>query len=355
MINARNIQADRIRELYYSILDKIEVRKDVALHCVEGIVLASLRGIDSHGIRLFPHYVQGFEEGRLNKNPEFRFKRTSSSTGKLDGDHSQGHAAGAQGMLKAIEIAEESGIGAVAVYNSSHFGVAAYYAFMAAKKDMIGLSFTHATAHVLSYGGTRPFFGNNPICMVVPCEDEEPFCFDMATTVATFNKVQQYKEQGHPIPIGWGVDKIGKDTDDPSRVESLLPIGDYKGFGLSMMVEILCSLLTGAHYGPHVSPMFGNPMNEKRLLGHFFMAIRIDCFENPAVFKKRLKEMMDSLRQEPSREADVIVKVPGDPEKKFFDVRSQNGIPVPEKLLDQLAVLADEYGVTFNLRRQGVE
>ena len=346
-MNIRKIQADRIREFYYAVLDKIEVREDVARHCVEGIVQASLRGIDSHGIRLFPHYVQGFEKGRLNKNPEFRFTRTSPCTGKLDGDHTQGHAAGAQGMFKAIEIAEESGIGAVAVYNSSHFGVAAYYAFMAAEKDMIGLSFTHATAHVLSYGGTRPFFGNNPVCMVAPCEGEDPFCLDMATTVTTFNEVQQYKEQGRPIPIGWGVDENGKNTNDPSRVESLLPIGSYKGFGLSMMVEILCSLLAGMPYGPHVSPMFGNSMDAKRLLGHFFMAIRINCFEDSMHFKRRLKQMMDSLRNEPRFKEDIPVLVPGDPEKEFFEERFKAGIPVPSNLRNQLSDLANQYKVKF--------
>ena len=349
MTNYRNVQADRIREFYYAVLDKIKVRNDVARHCVEGIVQASLRGIDSHGIRLFPHYVQGFEKGRLNKNPEFRFTRTSPCTGKLDGDHTQGHAAGAQGMFKAIEIAEESGMGAVAVYNSSHFGVAAYYAFMAAEKDMIGLSFTHATAHVLSYGGTRPFFGNNPVCMVAPCEGEDPFCLDMATTVTTFNEVQQYKEQGRSIPIGWGVDENGKNTDDPNRVESLLPIGGYKGFGLSMMVEILCSLLAGVPYGPHVSPMFGNPMNEKRLLGHYFMAIRIDCFEEPLRFKKKLKEMMDALRKEPSLDPNIPIMVPGDPEKISFKERSEYGIPVPNNLISQCMLLADRYDVDFSL------
>lgn len=349
------VHAGVIKSFFLSVLQRIEAREDVAVHLVEGIIQASLRGIDSHGIRLFPHYLQGLEKGRLNKNPEYRFTETSLTTAKLDADHAPGHAAGATGMLKAIEMAKASGTGAVGVYNSSHFGAAAYYALMAAEHNMIGISFTHATAHVLSYGGKRPFFGNNPVCLVAPCEGEEPFCLDMATTVATFNKVQQYREQDMKVPFGWGVDSAGRDTDDPGKIESLLPIGGYKGFGLSMMVDILCALLTGAPYGPNVSRMFGTPLSEKRNLGHFFMALRIDCFEDPSIFKRRLKEMMDSLRREPSREADVPVQVPGDPEKAYFKNRSQTGISLPESLLNQLSAIAGKYNVPFELFRQDAE
>ncbi|NQT30412.1 MAG: Ldh family oxidoreductase [Candidatus Saganbacteria bacterium] len=347
-MNSVDIKANDIDRFFFLILEKIGVRPDVANYLIGGIIQASLRGVDSHGIRLFPHYLKGFEGGRLNKDPKYKFNKKTNSTGKLDGDHAPGHAAGAEGMLKAIELASDAGIGAVAVYNSSHFGAAAYYALMAAKEDMIGLSFTNATAHVLSYGGTRPFFGNNPVCMVAPCYGEEPFCLDMATTVATFNKVQQHKEAGEKVPVGWGVDDQGKDTDDAAQVASLLPIGTYKGFGLSMMVEILCSLLSGAPFGPEITHMFGTSMDQKRLLGHFFCAIRIDGFEDPAVFKKRMKKMMEALRSEPSLNAGVPVMVPGDPEKKFYRVRSQKGIPVPQSLLEQFNKLGSEYNAALS-------
>jgi ureidoglycolate dehydrogenase (NAD+) len=175
----------------------------------------------------------------------------------------------------------------------------------------------------------------------------------MATTTATFNKVQQYREQDMKVPFGWGVDSAGRDTDDPGKIESLLPIGGYKGFGLSMMVDILCAFLTGAPYGPNVSRMFGTPLSEKRHLGHFFIAIRIDCFEDPGLFKKRLKEMMDALRKEPAREDGIPVHVPGDPEKAYYRERSANGIPIPENLFQELAALAARYNVTCDLPHQG--
>jgi|TARA_Y100000310_G_scaffold83521_1_gene80199 ureidoglycolate dehydrogenase (NAD+) len=339
------IHAKEFEKFAKNILYAVGVRKDLAINISEGIKQNSLRGIDSHGIRLLPHYIQGLVEGRLNKNPDYKFTKTSSSTGKLDGDHAPGYGAGARGMLCAIELANEAGIGAVTVFNSSHFGAAAYYAFMAAEKDMLGLSFTHATAHVLSFKGKRPFFGNNPICIAAPCHGEEPFCLDMATTVSTFNNIQHYKELGKKVPLGLGVDKNGEDTDDPAHIESLISIGGYKGFGLSMMVEILCSLLSGMPYGRDVSSMFGVPMDQKRYLGHFFMAIKIASFEDPNIFKKRLKEMMDSLRQEPSFDPELPVLVPGDPEKTSMNKRSQNGIPISRFTWKEYEKLSFRYDV----------
>ncbi len=143
------VPSDNIKEFIKKILFKAGVREDVLCNVAEGLIQASLRGIDSHGIRLLPHYVKGVEAGRINPNPDFSFEKTSISTGKFDGDHTFGHAAGVEGMNKAIGLAKEVGTGHVSVYNSSHFGVAAFFALLAAKQDMIGMSFTNATPHVV--------------------------------------------------------------------------------------------------------------------------------------------------------------------------------------------------------------
>ena len=244
-------------------------------------------------------------------------------------------------MKKAIEMAQKAGVGTVSVFNSSHFGAAAYFASAAAEKDMIGLAFTQATAHVVPHGGIRPFLGNNPFCLVAPCLNEKPFCFDMATTKATFNKVQSYAEKKEELPSGWALDKNGLATTDPSKVLSLLPIGSYKGFGLSMALDILCSLLTGMDYGPNVSAMFGNSMSKKRNLGHFLIAINIANFVNIKVFKTRLQQIMDDLRREPA-DGLAEVLVAGDPEKKMFKKRNKLGLPLDDKLFNILSKLAPE-------------
>lgn len=342
------LDAVRITEYIKKILGQAGVRDDVSCHVSEGLVQASMRGIDSHGIRLLPHYLKGVEGGRINPKPDYKFDKTSVSTGKLDGDHTFGHAAGVEGMNKAIELAIEAGTGHVAVYNSSHFGAAAFFAFLAAKRDMIGMCFTNATPHVLTTGSNRAFFGNNPVCFVAPCDGEEPFCLDMATSAITFNRVMQHKESNSQIPTDSVADINGNTTTDPDKAKYLLPIGDYKGYGLSMMVDIFCSLLSGMPCGNDVSEMYSGKMSKRRYLGHFFTALRIDCFEEVSVFKQRMAGMMKALRSEPRRDIDVPVQVPGDPEKKIAEIRAKDGIPLSSQLLDNFVQIGKRYKVDFN-------
>ena len=336
------------------VLEKFGVRSDVGLYVAKGLSQASLRGVDSHGIRLLPHYINGLEAGRLNPDPTFRFEETSASTGTLDGDNTFGHATGAQGMGHAIELARKSGMGAVAVSNSSHFGAAAYFSLMAPEKVMIGISFTHADALILSPGGTRPFFGTNPICFAAPCLDEEPFCLDMATTTVTWNKLLRSAEEGQSVPIGWGVDQDGNDIQDPSNVRALHSIGGYKGFGLGMMVDVLCGLLTGMPFGRDISRMYADPIEEKRSLGHFFMALRIDRFVPADEFKARMQGMMDALREEPQMDVDVPIQVAGDPEKQATQDRLKHGIPLSDSEAESLRNLGRRYEIEFPAVMPGV-
>ena len=343
------LDAGHITAYINKIVEQAGVREDVACHVSEGLVQASLRGIDSHGIRLLPHYLKGVEGGRINPEPDYKFEKTSASTGKLDGDHTFGHAAGVEGMNKAIELATEAGTGHVAVYNSSHFGAAAFFALLAAQHDMIGMCFTNATPHVLTTGSNRAFFGNNPVCFVAPCDGEEPFCLDMATSAITFNRVMQHKESDSQIPTDSVADANGNTTTDPDKAKYLLPIGDYKGYGLSMMVDVFCSLLSGMPCGIDVSEMYSGKMSKRRHLGHFFTALRIDCFEEISVFKRRLADMMKALGSEPRRDKDVPVQVPGDPEKKIAGIRTKEGIPVSRQLLDSFVQLGKNYKVDFDI------
>lgn len=327
--HVKHIPADTLRQMAYDALARVGVREDVIQPVANGLVWTSLRGIDSHGIRLLPHYVEGVKGGRLNPDPEMAFERTAAATGTLDADHTFGHAAGVEAMKHAIDLARESGIGAVSVRNSSHCGALSYFAHAAAEQDMIGLAFTHATARVKSPGASRAFFGNNPLCLVAPMQGEAPFCFDAATTSTTFNAVKAAAAAGKSLPPGLVADAEGNETTDPTKAEQLLPIGDYKGFGLSMMVDILCAVLSGMPNGNNVSKMFADPMSEKRELGQFFCALRIDAFRDANTFKEELKDMAERVRNEPATDPEIRrVMVPGDPEKENWAARLSNGIPV---------------------------
>ena len=336
------IAADRLREMGHRVLALSGVRKDLINTVIDGLVWTSLRGIDSHGIRLLPHYVNSVRGGRLNPNPHMRFEQIASATGTLDADHTFGHVAGVMAMQKAIEMAYQSGVGAVSVKNSSHCGALSYFAHAAAEQDMVGVAFTHATPRVKSPGSNRAFFGNNPVCLVAPMQGESPFCFDAATTSITFNAVKAAVSAGKLIPPGLVADAEGNETTDPSKAEQLLPIGDYKGFGLSMLVDILCAVLSGMPNGNNVSQMFSEKLNEKRCLGQFYCALRIDAFRDVSDFKLELKDMAQRVRNEPTIDPEIRrVMVPGDPEKLAWDLRSREGIPVSKTVLRDIMMLSN--------------
>ena len=346
------IQASELERFVKEVLRKASVREDVAAYVAEGLAQTSLRGVDSHGIRLLAHYLNGVKGGRINPSPNYKFKKTSQSTGLLDADHTFGHAAGMEAVKRAVELARKAGSGHVAVYNSTHFGAAAYYSLEIAKHDMIGMSFTHADALMRSHGGKKPFLGTNPISFAAPCEGEEPFCLDMATSMITFNKVKQLRQAKTLAPAGAGADASGVETTDPNQITMLLPSGGYKGFGLSMMVEILCSMLTGMPYGPYLSKMFAAPINEKRFLAHFITAIRIDCFQDKKVFKNRLSMMMNEIRKGSALDVNTPVQVAGDPEKKTALHRTRHGITLDDAEYASLKAAGKEYGI--ELERQNV-
>lgn len=295
---------------------------------MDGLCYTSLVGIDSHGIKLLPHYLRAASFGRINGHPNFKFEMKFPCAGYLDANHGFGHHAGSVAIEKCIELAAKSGIGAISVGNSSHFGAAGYFALKAAYKDMIGLAFTHADSLMLSSGGSKPYFGTNPIAFCAPVQNEDPFYLDMATTKVSWNKILDNLASGEELKQGWAVDENGNEILDPKMACALFPIGDYKGFGLSMMIEILCSLLTSMPYGRKISSMYKAPIEEHRLLGHFFMAINIASFTDTGSFKKRLQDMMNDLRNEPPFKGSVLC--PGDPQKTCREERTRNGIPLQD-------------------------
>lgn len=318
------------------------VADEVANHTARGLWTASIRGVDSHGIRLLPHYLHELEGGRINPNPDFEFERTAPSTGTFDADHTYGHAAGIRAMERAIELAEETGAGHVSVRNSSHCGSMAYFGLIAAEEDMIGYATTHGSANSKSAGGIRPFFGNNPVCVTAPMRDEGPFCFDSAVTAITFNEVHRHRDSGKGLPPGVVADADGVETRDPHEADQLLYIGGYKGFGLAMVGDILNGLLSGMPVGRNVSSMFDDPLSEPRQLGHYFSTLQIDAFVDTDEFKGRLQELAEAVRNEPRETDDVPVQVPGDPEKETKAEREENGIPIPDHDLERFADIADE-------------
>jgi LDH2 family malate/lactate/ureidoglycolate dehydrogenase len=308
---------------------------------MESLLQTSLRGVDSHGIQLFPHYVRAARAGRINVDPHMTIKSSGASTAILDADHAFGHRAGADAIDYAVDLASKSGIGIVSVRQSSHFGAAAYFALRAASRGFIGLAFTNADSLVKAFNARKAVFGTNPICFTAPLRNEGPLCLDMATSVVSWNKVRVRHASGLQLLPDWAYDAEGMPTTDPAAARSLSPSGGYKGYGLGMMVEILCGLLAGGPIGAEILTMYGAPIEARRSISHFLMAIDIGRFVDPESFRGRLQSLVDQIRSMPAVADSVMV--PGDPEKRSFLERSAGGIPVPPAVFDSLCEVSQDF------------
>lgn len=321
----------------------LDITEEAATHVAESLVSTSLRGVDSHGIGLFPHYVRAVKAGRINAQPNMRSTQTGSSTMTIDADHAFGHYAGSVAINEAVRMALETGIGAVSVSNSTHFGAAAYFSIQATTHDCLGFAFTNANALVKVPGAKEAFFGANPICFAAPLEYEDPYCLDIATSLVAWNKILIYRSKGEKIPADWAFDADGKFTEDPHLAVSLNPAGSFKGFGLGMMVDILCALLSASPVSKDILPMYNTPIHEKRKISHFFIAISIRHFNDPISFRVSLQRLVDRIRNMEPSDPDIPVMVAGDPEKASYAIRIQSGIPIDDEKYKELVAINDEF------------
>lgn len=330
-----------LRPIFAHQLALAGVDQESSEHVMESLLQTLLRGVDSHGIQLFPHYIRAARAGRINIAPHMTIRSTGASTAILDADHAFGHRAGADAIDYAVDLASKSGVGIVSVRHSSHFGAAAYFALRAASRGFIGLAFTNADSLVKAFNARKAVFGTNPICFTAPLQNEGPLCLDMATSVVSWNKVRVRHASGLQLLPDWAYDGEGIPTTDPAAARSLSPAGGYKGYGLGMMVEILCGLLAGGPIGTEILTMYGAPIEARRSISHFLMAIDIGRFVDLDSFRSRLQSLVDRIRSMPAVADSVMV--PGDPEKRSFVERSAAGIPVPAAVFESLCEVSQDF------------
>jgi L-2-hydroxycarboxylate dehydrogenase (NAD+) len=307
----------------------------------DALVTADLMGIDSHGVaHLATHlgYVPGFKAGIVRPRPQIRVVHETLTTARVDGDAGFGPVVAHRAMGIAIEKARALGVGMVAVDNARHFGAAGYYALLAAGEDMIGVALCSAKPQVYPAGGRRPALGTNPIAVAVPTASGDPFLLDMATSVVAMGKLEIAEREGKPIPEGWGADAEGVPATDVRVVRSrggLLPLGStvstssYKGYGLGMVVDILCGVLSGAGFGLLLD-------TSVLAAGFFFAAIRVDAFRPAADFKIMMDQMLLQLRAVPPVEGAGGVLVPGEREFDQQRERRRRGIPLHHTVYESL-------------------
>ena len=336
---------------------KMGVPQDEARICSEVVVESDLRGIESHGIGRLKYYYDRIKSGQHNTTTQLEVIRESPTTAVIDGHHGMGMIIGTRSMQMAIDKAEKYGMGAVAVRNSTHFGIAGYYPTMAVKAGMAGLTFTNARPSITPTFGVQPKLGTNPIAFACPSDEPFPFIFDAATSIAQRGKFEVYARAEKTAPAGWAVNQQGSMETDPNSVldglthdtVALLPLGGFgevlgghKGYGLAVMVELLCASFQS---GAFLHDLLGVDREGKKQhfrVGHFFMAIKVDNFVPLAEFKHTTGEIMRELRT--ARKAPGCERIYTAGEKEFENERfvREHGVEVNPNLQKEILFIQKE-------------
>jgi L-2-hydroxycarboxylate dehydrogenase (NAD+) len=351
---------DSLQALALAVFKKMGCPEEHAQLATEVLLSADLRGIDSHGLARLSGYVRLWEANRINATPNIHIVHESPSTAVVDGDGGLGLVVAPEAMKIAIEKAKQCGTGWVSVKNSNHFGIAGYHAMMALKHDMIGMAMTNASPLVAPTFSVERLLGTNPIAVAVPANKQPAFVADMATTTAANGKLEILQRKNKEAPLGWIQTKEGKSSTNPHELKeggALIPLGsDYehgshKGYGLGSIVDIFSAVLSGANYGPWVPPFVAflsppaDPVGEG--IGHFLGAMRVDAFRPTDEFKSHMDNWISRFRGAKTIEGQDRVLIPGDPEREMHKIRLKEGIPLNEKVVDDLQKLATKFGLTF--------
>jgi LDH2 family malate/lactate/ureidoglycolate dehydrogenase len=343
------VAADVLIKACEQVLEKVGVPRDQAEMIAQVVVEGDLRGVESHGVLRLPAYVHRVQAGLMTAATELEVVRERGATVLLDAQGGFGQVAGIHAMNHAIERARKHGVGVVAVRNTNHFGIAAYYAMMALPHKMVGMATTNAAPSMAAWGGTAAVLGTNPICVAIPTGQDVDIVLDMASSIVARGKIRFAASKGDSIPLGWALDADGSPTEDPQAAlkGTLLPIGGPKGYGLALVVDVLAGVLTGSDYGVHLSSV--HDLSRRASVGFVVQAVDITAFNDWAEYEKDIQSLIGEIRNSPCAQGIDRIFLPGEIEWLKWRERKQSGIPMPVKVLEQLQDLASELGVTVDL------
>ncbi len=322
----------------------LRVPPESAALIASSLVQTSLWGIDSHGIARLGHYFSRLQIGSINPKPRIRVTRTGPSSVQVDGGHGHGIVICHRAVEEAVALARKSGIGVVGVSNSSHGGAIGLYGRQAAEAGLVSIGFTHSDAFVAPHGGRQKFLGTNPICITIPTTDRaRPLCLDMATSAVPYNRVVNARREKRPLQPGWALDRKGRPTIDAEAAACLLPLAGYKGYGLALMIDLLCGPLNGMPFGPHIPNMYGD-LTKHRRLGSFFLVLDPRRFAGGARLPAVAAQMAREARAQPRVQGAKEILVPGDPEYRTAERRAA-GIPIEPGLWLEFASWSNRLGI----------
>jgi len=353
----RRTPESKLKDFVTRVLTRVDVSPADAEAVAEILVAADLRGIESHGVaRLETFYVSRIRSGMLDPRAHARVVRETPSSLVLDAGNGLGHPAGKRAMLAAIDKAKQSGAAFAAVRNSNHFGIAGYYAMLALGHDMIGICSTNSVRYGAPTYGKDLMLGTNPWAYAIPAQNEPAFVLDFATTTVPRGKLEVYERKGKALNPGWAIDAHGNETLEPAEAldGALLPLGGlgignggHKGYGLGLLADIMCGVLSGGTFGNDL-PL---PTSDTRpgMVSHFFGAIKLDGFRDPAGFKADMDKELRAFKDSQKAPGHERIYVAGEIEYEKTLANRRDGVPVHVKVWSGLEKLAGELDIPFEL------
>lgn len=344
----RNEEYERLGK---TALTHVGVSSEHAEIVMKSLLDSDQKGIHTHGFFRLPTYIKQINRGNINPKPMIQLIDKSPNIKVLDGDSGLGSVNSFYAMQEAIKLSQDRGIGVVGVRKSNHFGTAAFYAELAASQDQIGIVMTNASPAIAPTGGKKPVLGNNPWSISVPTHLAHPITLDMANSVAR-GKIRMKALKGEPIPLGWALNAQGHPTTSAKEALEgiILPIGDHKGYGITLMIDILAGVLTGAYFGDQ-NP--GIEVDGKRNNGHLFISLNTEAFMSVEEFKERTEELINMVKSVPKINENTEIYLPGELEWKTKLGQQQGKLKIPERILTVMLSFCKEHHIQLPDYEQG--
>jgi len=335
------VSAKQAQDFCAECFEKFGVPKEDAENIADNLVLANLRGVDSHGIIRIPYYIEGIRKGFVQPRSDIRVVEESSSITLLDGGNGLGIPVATKATDLAIDKAKSTGVGMVGVRNLGHVGMLAYYIKRVVERSFIGFACVNAPAVMAPWGGRERIFGTNPMCIGFPMDEGRAITLDMATSVMAHFKIKVASLRGKKIPEGVALDRQGRPTTDPKEAFEgvLLPFGGYKGYGLVLAIEVLTSALLGALQSKYIE------LHPSTQGGFFISVIDVSRFRNYEEYKKDVLHLVDMVKSSTLAEDVKEILIPGEVEEREAEKRQRDGIPIEDATWKELMNLAKELNI----------
>ncbi|AKG36040.1 Ldh family oxidoreductase [Paenibacillus durus] len=358
-MTAKRYDSGKLNDFVQSVLISLNVPEEDAFITADSLVRADLEGHGSHGVSRLPVYFRRIQEGRINAASKITAERHGSVL-TVDGGNGLGQAVAVRALREGIPIAREQGLAAVFVHGSNHFGTAAYLCQEAAKENMASVVMTNSPPGIAPWGGRSAFLGTNPIAFGFPsgAEGKPAIIADLSSSVVARGKIMQAQKREQPIPEGWAIDSEGRPTTEAGEAlkGAILPLGGAKGYALALAVEMLCGILTGASFGPHIGNLYKDG-DKHADVGHVILLFSPARWLNMEAYYDTVSRFADEIKEVPLSPGAEEILLPGERRFRSAGRNRLSGISLPDNVVSELEELAREAGTPFppQLTHEGEE